>query len=79
MEVEPSTWYSSRDTYPSIDPAHWRLTSQPSLCSNHDSTWAHNYLVITVLRKLVTLTWDGVANDVRIEYYYGDCDESYLP
>ena len=41
MEVEPSTWYSSRDTHPSIDPAHWRLTSQPCLCSNHHSTWAH--------------------------------------
>ena len=41
MEVEPSTWYSSRDTHPSIDPAHWRLTSQPCLCSNHHSTWSH--------------------------------------
>ena len=44
MEVEPSTWYSSRDTHPSIDPAHWRLTSQPCLCSNHHSTWAHNVM-----------------------------------
>ena len=43
MEVEPSTWYSSRDTHPSIDPAHWRLTSQSCLCSNHHSTWALNY------------------------------------
>ena len=41
MEVEPSTWYSSRVTLPSPDPAHWRLTSQPCLCSNHHSTWAH--------------------------------------
>ena len=41
MEVEPSTWHSSRDTHPSIDPAYWRLTSQPCLCSNHHSTWAH--------------------------------------
>ena len=50
MEVEPSTWYSTRDTHPSIDPAHWRLTSQPCLCSNHHSTWAHNYQVkITAL------------------------------
>ena len=40
MEVEPSTWYSSRVTLPSHDPAHWRLTSQPCLCSNHHSTWA---------------------------------------
>ena len=42
MEVEPSTWYSSRVTLPSHDLAHWRLTSQPCLCSNHHSTWAHN-------------------------------------
>ena len=41
MEVEPSTWYSSRATLPSTDPTHWRLTSQPCLCSNHHSTWAH--------------------------------------
>ena len=41
MEVEPSTWYSSRVTLPSHDLAHWRLTSQPCLCSNHHSTWAH--------------------------------------
>ena len=40
MEVEPSTWYSSRVTLPSHDPAHWRLTNQPCLCSNHHSTWA---------------------------------------
>ena len=40
MEVEPSTWYSSRVTLPSHDLAHWRLTSQPCLCSNHHSTWA---------------------------------------
>ena len=40
MEVEPSTWYSSRVTLPSHDPAHWRLTSQPCLCPNHHSTWA---------------------------------------
>ena len=40
MEVEPSTWYSSRVTLPSHDIAHWRLTSQPCLCSNHHSTWA---------------------------------------
>ena len=39
MEVEPSTWYSSRVTLPSHDLAHWRLTSQPCLCSNHHSTW----------------------------------------
>ena len=43
MEVEPSTWYPSRDTHPSIDLAHWRLTSQPCLCPNHHSTWAHIY------------------------------------
>ena len=42
MEVEPSTWYSSRDTHSSIDPAHWRLTSQPCLCSNHHSNRAQN-------------------------------------
>ena len=41
MEVEPSTWYSSRVTLPSHDLAHWCLTSQPCLCSNHHSTWAH--------------------------------------
>ena len=35
MEVEPCTWYSSRDTHPSIDPAHWWLTSQPCQCPNH--------------------------------------------
>ena len=40
MEVEPSTWYSSRVTLPSPDPAHGRLTSQPCPCSNHHSTWA---------------------------------------
>ena len=45
MEVEPSTWYSSRVTLPSHDLAHWRLTSQPCLCSNHHSTWAHCILV----------------------------------
>ena len=39
--MEPSTWYSSRDTHPSINPAHWRLTSQPCLCPYHHSTWAH--------------------------------------
>ena len=49
MEVEPSTWYSSRDTHPSIDPAYWCLTSQPCLCSNHHSTWAH---VVYFVRKL---------------------------
>ena len=40
MEVEPSTWYSLQDTLPGTDPAHWRLTSRPCLCSNHHSTWA---------------------------------------
>ena len=44
MEVEPNTWYSSRVTLPSHDLAHWRLTSQPCLCSNHHSTWAHCWL-----------------------------------
>ena len=34
MEVKPSIWYSSRVTLPSTDPTHWRLTSQPCLCSN---------------------------------------------
>ena len=49
MEVEPSTWYSSRVTLPSTDPAHWRLTSQPCLCFNHHSPWAHLalYLLMT--------------------------------
>ena len=49
MEMEPSTWYSSRDTHPSFDPTHWRLTSQPCLCSNHHSTWAHFKKKFTIL------------------------------
>ena len=52
MAVEPSTWYSSRGTHPSIDPAHWRLTSQPCLCSNHHSTWGHS--VTSVMASQIT-------------------------
>ena len=55
MEVEPSTWYSSRVTLPSHDLAHWRLTSQPCLCSNHHSTWA------LTIRRLI-----GEWNEVLI-------------
>ena len=51
MEVEPSTWYSSRVTLPSHDLAHWRLTSQPCLCSNHHSTWAHYVGLFKLLRR----------------------------
>ena len=51
MEVEPSTWYSSRVTLPSHDLAHWRLTSQPCLCSNHHSTWAHNIILGLVYKS----------------------------
>ena len=55
MEVEPSTWYSSRDTHPSIDPAHWRLTSQPCLCSNHHSTWAHKLRYLYLLHNKISI------------------------
>ena len=58
MEVEPSTWYSSRVTLPSHDLAHWRLTSQPCLCSNHHSTWVHQVFSDVNLNKLMLLFWN---------------------
>ena len=48
MGVELSTWYSSQVILPCIDPAQWRLTSQPCLCPNHHSTWAYFVLSCTV-------------------------------
>ena len=62
MEVEPSTWYSSRVTLPSHDLAHWRLTSQPCLCSNHHSTWAHkaitwSYVDLSAVRFCAIHLW----------------------
>ena len=63
MEEEPSTWYSSRVTLPSHDLAHWRLTSQPCLCSNHHSTWAH--VVIYAHHS----TWAHVVIYAQIESY----------
>ena len=62
MEVEPSTWYSSRVTLPSHDLAHWRLTSQPCLCSNHHSTWAHSNVSLSFGRKRMTRLPNGSGN-----------------
>ena len=30
-----------------IDGANWHLTSQPCLCTNHHSTWAHIYIYMS--------------------------------
>ena len=69
MEVEPSTWYSSRVTLPSHDLAHWRLTSQPCLCSNHHSTWAHyvyNFFscwITSLMARFMGPTWGPSGAD----------------
>ena len=65
MEVEPSTWYSSRVILPSIDPAHWGLTSQLCLCSNHHSTWAH-----LLLRGIFRSSVSQYPPDVWTWYLY---------
>ena len=58
MEVEPSTWYSSRVTHPSSDPAHWCLISQPCLCSNHHCTWAHQRWDMQNTINLTTIAYN---------------------
>ena len=70
MEVEPSTCYSSRVTLPCADPAQWHLTSQPRLCSNHHSTWAHfkKYLRQKDLVGSYQQSWICFINNSLLHY-----------
>ena len=62
MEVEPSTWYSSGVTLPSHNPAHWLLTSEPCLCSNHHSTWAHLVRLRSTLAQAMVWCWTAPSH-----------------
>ena len=82
MEVEPSTWYSSWVTLPSHDLAHWRLTSQPCLCSNHHSTWAqpkipkylYNFIFATKFSSIFLLQGKHSLGKVINKVWYQPCD-----
>ena len=69
IEVEPSAWYSSRDTLSGTDPTLWCLTSQPSQpCSNHHCSgsvgiYLHNFIPWTII--VYGLTHQNVRTHTR--------------